>query len=141
MELTLGVTLAVLGAALLHAAWNAIIKSGRDPLLDTALVALGGTVVASPLLFAFGPPEAASWPFIAASVCVHIGYYATLAGAYRAGDLSHGYPIMRGSAPLLVALAASTVFGEALSPGGWCGVVLICAGVLSLGLDHQQCYA
>jgi len=132
LELTLGVTLAVLGAALLHAAWNAIIKSGRDPLLDTALVALGGTVVAFPLLFAFGPPEAASWPYIAASVCVHIGYYATLAGAYRAGDLSHGYPIMRGSAPLLVALAASTVFGEALSPAGWCGVVLICAGVLSL---------
>jgi drug/metabolite transporter (DMT)-like permease len=134
LELTLGVTLAVLGAALLHAAWNAIIKSGRDPLLDTALVALGGTAVAFPLLFAFGPPEAASWPYIAVSVTIHIGYYATLASAYRAGDLSHGYPIMRGSAPLLVALATSTVFGEGLSAGGWCGVLLICGGVLSLGL-------
>jgi drug/metabolite transporter (DMT)-like permease len=134
LELTLGVTLAVLGAALLHAAWNAIIKSGRDPLLDTALVALGGSVVACPLLVAFGPPEAASWPYLAASVMIHVGYYATLAGAYRAGDMSHGYPIMRGSAPLLVALAAVLAFGERLSPGAWSGVLLICGGVLSLAL-------
>lgn len=134
MELTFGVTFAVLGAALMHAAWNAIIKAGRDPLLDTALIAFGGTAVAFPLLFAFAPPAPASWPYIAASVSVHIAYYATLAGAYRAGDLSHGYPIMRGSAPLLVALAGATVFGESLSAGGWCGVILICIGVLSLGI-------
>jgi len=134
LELTFGVTLAVLGAALMHAAWNVLIKAGRDPLLDTALIALGGTAVAFPLLFVFAPPAPASWPYIAASVTVHIAYYATLAGAYRAGDLSHGYPIMRGSAPLLVALAGATVFGESLSPGGWCGVILICIGVLSLGI-------
>ncbi len=133
MELTLGVTLAVLGAALLHASWNAIIKSGRDPVLDTALVALGGTVLALPLLLLFAPPEPASWPYIAASVSIHIGYYATLAGAYRTGDLSHGYPIMRGTAPLLVAAAGWLCFGEALSPAAWAGVLLICGGVLSLG--------
>lgn len=133
MELTLGVTLAVLGAALLHASWNAIIKSGHDPVLDTALVALGGTVLALPLLLLFAPPEPASWPYIAASVSIHIGYYATLAGAYRTGDLSHGYPIMRGTAPLLVAAAGWLCFGEALSPAAWAGVLLICGGVLSLG--------
>ena len=114
-ELSAGVTLAVLGAALLHATWNAIIKSGRDPLLDTALVALGGSLVALPLLAVVAPPERASWPYIAASVTVHIGYYTTLAGAYRAGDMSHGYPIMRGTAPLLVALATWAIMGEALS--------------------------
>ena len=133
-ELSAGVTLAVLGAALLHATWNAIIKSGRDPLLDTALVALGGSLVALPLLAVVAPPERASWPYIAASVTVHIGYYTTLAGAYRAGDMSHGYPIMRGTAPLLVALATWAIMGEALSPGGWAGVLLISGGVLSLGL-------
>jgi drug/metabolite transporter (DMT)-like permease len=71
---------------------------------------------------------------MAASVAVHVGYYATLAGAYRAGDLSHGYPIMRGTAPLLVAVATSLWLGEALSPAGWAGVLLICGGVLSLAL-------
>ena len=134
LELTLSVTFAVLGAALLHAAWNAIIKSGRDPLLDTALVALGGSALTLPLLAVVSPPDPASWPYIAASVMIHIGYYAALAGAYRAGDLSHGYPIMRGTAPLMTAAASWLCFGEALSSTAWAGVLLICGGVLSLGM-------
>jgi len=67
-------------------------------------------------------------------VAVHFGYYAALAGAYRAGDLSHGYPIMRGVAPLLVAAASWLWFGEPLSLSAWTGVLLICGGVLSLGM-------
>lgn len=134
MELTPAVTLAVLGAALLHAAWNALIKSGREPLLDTALIALAGTVVALPLLALVTPPDPAAWPYLAASVAVHLAYYTALAGAYQAGDLSHGYPIMRGVAPLLVAAASVAWFGEALSPAAWAGVLLICGGVLSLGM-------
>lgn len=134
MELTFGVTLAVLGAALLHAAWNALIKSGREPLLDTALIALAGTAVALPLLAVVRPPDPASWPYLATSVAVHLAYYTALAGAYKAGDLSHGYPIMRGVAPLLVAAASAFWFREALSPAAWAGVLLICAGVVSLGM-------
>ncbi len=134
MELTLGVTLAVLGAALLHATWNAMVKSSRDVLLDLAAVTFGAGVAAAPLLFLVAPPGPASWPYLAATVVVHIGYYFALVGAYRAGDLSHGYPIMRGIAPLLVALCALTWFGEAPKPAIWAGVLLICGGVLSLGL-------
>jgi len=134
VELTAGVASAVLGAALLHAAWNAILKSGREPLLDTALIALSGTLVALPLLALVRPPDPASWPYLAASAAVHIAYYTALAGAYKAGDLSHGYPIMRGAAPLLVAAVSVFWFREALSPAAWAGVLLICAGVLSLGM-------
>lgn len=134
MELTLGVTLAVLGAALLHAAWNAMIKSGRDVLLDTAIVALGSGAVVLPFLPLVAPPERAAWPYLGASSVIHIGYFFSLVGAYRAGDLSHGYPIMRGVAPLLVAASALTWFGEAPSPATWAGIALICGGVLSLGL-------
>jgi len=134
LELSLGVTFAVLGAALLHASWNAILKAGSDPLLDTALVALSGTVVCAPLILLIAPPAPASWPYIAASVTIHIGYYATLAGAYRAGDLSHGYPIMRGTAPLIVAVGTIGIFGEVLSLAAWVGMLLICAGVLSLSM-------
>jgi len=127
------VTFAVLGAALLHASWNAILKSGADPLLDTALVALSGTALCAPLLLLVAPPAPASWPYLAVSVTIHIGYYTTLAGAYRAGDLSHGYPIMRGTAPLLVAVGTIGMFGETMPATAWVGVLLICAGVLSLG--------
>ena len=80
------------------------------------------------------PPAPASWLYLATSATIHFGYYAALAGAYKAGDLSHGYPIMRGVAPLLVALASAFWFGEHLGPAAWTGVLLICGGVLSLGL-------
>lgn len=134
MELTPAITFAVLGAALLHASWNALLKAGSDPLLDTALVAFSGTLVALPLVFFVAPPEPASWPYLATSATIHFGYYAALVGAYKAGDLSHGYPIMRGVAPLLVALASAFWFGEHLGAAAWTGVLLICGGVLSLGM-------
>ena len=129
------VTLAVLGAALAHATWNAMIKSSTDVLLDTALVILGAGIASVPLLVFFAPPPVpAAWPYIAASLVIHIGYYFALVGAYRAGDLSHGYPIMRGLAPLLVSISALAWLGEAPTTAVWVGVLLISAGVLSLGL-------
>ena len=133
-ELTLGVTFAVLGAALAHAAWNAIVKSSRDILLDLTLVIVGTGIATVPLLALVAPPAPESWPFLGASLAIHIAYYTAIVGAYRAGDLSHGYPIMRGVAPLLVAVSAIAWFGEAPRPATWAGVLLICGGVLSLGL-------
>jgi len=83
VELTLGVTLAVLGAGMLHAGWNALLKSagGGDALLDTATVVAGSTAC-SLLALPFVPlPETAAWPFIAASTLIHVAYYLTLAQA------------------------------------------------------------
>ena len=131
--MSLEVTLAVLGAALAHAVWNALVKSSRNALLDTALVAFFSSAVTAPFMLVVDAPAAAAWPCIAASVVLHIGYYTALAGAYRAGDLSHGYPIMRGVAPLIVSVCALAWLGEAPAPAVWAGVLLICGGVLSLG--------
>jgi drug/metabolite transporter (DMT)-like permease len=127
------VTLAVLGAALAHATWNAMIKSSRDVLLDMTLVVFFAGVVTAPFMLAVEMPVAAAWPYIIASMVLHLGYYVALVGAYRAGDLSHGYPIMRGVAPLIVSVCALAWLGEAPTPTVWLGVLLICGGVLSLG--------
>jgi len=134
LELTLGITLAVLGAALLHATWNAMVKSSRDIQLDLTIITFGAGVATLPLLFFVAPPARAAWPYLAATIVIHVGYYIAIVGAYRAGDLSHGYPIMRGVAPLLVALSAAAWFGEAPKQNIWLGILLICGGVLSLGL-------
>ena len=134
MTLTWPVVLAVLFGALLHASWNALIKSGNDKALDTALVHLMGAVVAFPLMLWVGLPRAEAWPFIAASLVIHIGYYIALAGAYQNGDLGLTYPIMRGFAPLLVALGSGVVIGESPSAAAWVGIVGITAGVALVGL-------
>jgi phosphonate utilization associated putative membrane protein len=136
MALTWPIVLAVLCGAVLHAGWNALVKSSGDKELDTALVHFLGALVALPPLLAVGPPPAGTWPFIAASLVIHIAYYITLAGAYKHGDLGMTYPIMRGSAPLLVALGSSLVLGEALSPLAWVGVLGVTVGVALVGLAH-----
>jgi len=129
----LEVTLAVLGAALAHATWNAMIKSSRDVLLDMTLVVFFAGLLTAPFMLAVPLPPTAAWPYIAASMALHLVYYIALVGAYRAGDLSHGYPIMRGVAPLIVSVCALAWLGEVPTPGVWAGVLLICGGVLSLG--------
>lgn len=132
------VVIAVLFGALLHASWNALIKSSTDKSLDTALIHGLGGILAIPMLMYVDWPHAAAWPFLLLTTIIHLGYYATLAAAYRYGDLGLTYPIMRGSAPLLVALASQTLVGEALSAMAWMGIVVICAGVLLLGLHGGE---
>jgi phosphonate utilization associated putative membrane protein len=124
----------VLFGALLHAGWNALVKSSDDKALDTALVTLMGAVIALPLLAWAGLPQASSLPYIAASLFIHIGYYIALAGAYRHGDLGLTYPIMRGLAPLLVALGSATLIGEVPSALSWLGTLGITLGVVLVGL-------
>lgn len=131
MEIPLPVALAVLGAAALHAGWNALLKSGADKQLDAIGLAAGSGAVA---LFAapfFGAPASESWPWLAASAVVHIAYFWLLAGAYRWGDLSFTYPIMRGGGPLIVTVAGVAVFGEVLPWAETLGVLCICAGILA----------
>ncbi len=137
MELTWPVAAAVLFGALLHAGWNALIKSSSDKALDTALLQVLGSAVGLPLVALVGWPPAQAWPYIAASVAIHLGYYSALSRAYQHGELGLAYPLMRGTAPLLVALSTAAAVGEAPSALSWAGVLGVCAGVLALGLSRQ----
>lgn len=128
---------AVLGAALLHAGWNAVLKRRGEPLLATVLVTTGAALAAAIALPFLAPPDRASWPFIAASSVLQTVYYLLLIATYRAGDVSHAYPLMRGSAPLLVALANGMLTGEVLSGAQWLAMLLICGGVLALWLGAR----
>ena len=128
------VTALVLVSALLHAGWNASIKSSRDVLLDTALVAAAAGILALPMIACLPLPARASWPYLGASSAIHIAYFSTLVAAYRLGDLGHAYPLMRGTAPLLVALFGVALLNERPGASMWLGIVLISAGVLSLSL-------
>jgi phosphonate utilization associated putative membrane protein len=137
MTLTWPVVAAVLLGALLHASWNALVKSSSDKALDTATIHVVGSLLAVPLLLLVGLPPAASWPYILASATIHIAYYIALTGAYKHGDLGLTYPLMRGTAPLLVALSAASMLGETLSPLSWAGVLGVSCGVLALGLSRH----
>jgi drug/metabolite transporter (DMT)-like permease len=125
---------AVLFAAACHAGWNAAIKRGLDPLAATVSIAIGSAVVAIPLLFVTGLPITAAWPWVIASVLIHLFYFAGLIESYRAGDMGQVYPIARGSAPLLTAAGTALLIGEHTAPVAWLGIVLLAGGVILLSL-------
>ena len=77
-------------------------------------------------------PAWAAWPWLIASVVIHLFYFAALIESYRTGDLGQVYPIARGSAPLMTATATTVFVGENLSLVGWTGIVALVAGVLLL---------
>ena len=126
------VFLAVLFAAACHAGWNALIKVGLDPLSTTTLISLGAGLVALAFVPLVGVPAWAAWPWLIASVLVHLFYFASLIESYRTGDLGQVYPIARGSAPLMTATVTTLFVGEKLSLIGWGGIVALVVGVLLL---------
>jgi drug/metabolite transporter (DMT)-like permease len=126
------VFLAVLFAAACHAGWNALIKVGLDPLSTTTLISTGSGLVALVLIPLVGEPAWAAWPWLVASVAIHLVYFASLIETYRTGDLGQVYPIARGAAPLMTATVTTIFIGERLSIVGWIGILSLVAGVLLL---------
>jgi drug/metabolite transporter (DMT)-like permease len=126
------VFIAVLFAAACHAGWNALIKVGLDPLSTTTLISVGSGIVALAFTPLVGMPASAAWPWLLASIIIHLVYFASLIESYRTGDLGQVYPIARGSAPLMTAAVTSIFVGEKLSALGWTGIVVLVAGVLLL---------
>jgi drug/metabolite transporter (DMT)-like permease len=125
---------AVLVAALMHALWNTLVKARAGTGAPTVLVVAGSALLCACCLPFVAAPAPASWPFIAVSALVQTGYYALLIETYRTGELSHAYPLMRGCAPLMVALLGP-LMGERLGAGQWLAVGLICGGVLVIFFD------
>ncbi len=148
LALDLQTTTLVLFAALLHATWNALVKSGGDKLAMLTLVIVGGALCmalliaasALPAPFAVGFvafPDRAAWPFLALATLLHISYNISLARAYEHGDLSRVYPIARGAAPAFVAAGAWVAAGEALVPVEIAGILLLSGGIMSLALEPE----
>ncbi|MBY8944586.1 EamA family transporter [Pseudomonas sp. SH10-3B] len=121
----------MLGAAL-HATWNAVVKGGDDKLLTTCMIALMASLIASTVIPFLELPAKESWPFIGASVILQVVYFVLVASTYRIADMSQTYPIMRGTAPLLVATASVGLLSESLSSFAWLGIAVICIGILSM---------
>lgn len=132
----------VLFAALLHASWNAIVKRGTDTLLTTILVTGSAAVIAAIGLPFLPAPATQSWPWLAASTLLQVGYYVLVARTYQLTDMSASYPLMRGCAPILVALVSTLFLGERLAWIAWAGIALICLGILCMtrGLPRQHAW-
>jgi drug/metabolite transporter (DMT)-like permease len=128
--MSLAVFLAILFAAALHAGWNAVVKTGLDRFSSILFLAIVQGAMALLLLPFFGLPPQASWPWVLAGSALHSGYKLALIRAYGHGDLSQVYPLSRGTAPLIVAVAGALFLGEAMDPARIAAVLAIAAGII-----------
>ncbi|PKR48972.1 EamA family transporter [Thalassospira marina] len=135
--MSMTVFLAVIGAALMHAIWNALIKGGRDKMLNMTAVIFGHLPLLLVLLPFTSLPAPESWPYLAGSVALHLGYQWFLITSYQWGDLSQVYPIARGSAPLIVATISVLFLGVVLAPVESIAILLIGCGIISLCLVRK----
>ncbi|WP_342643113.1 EamA family transporter [Rhodoligotrophos ferricapiens] len=125
---------AIISAAFMHAAWNAMIKIGLDRFMSMALMGLcmGGLSLALAPFFPL--PDRAAWPYMIASLICHIGYNLSLVRAYSLGDLGQVYPLARGAAPLAVAIIGALLLSEHLSVMSWLGILVLVSGVWLMAL-------
>lgn len=119
----------ILSAAILHAVWNAIVKTAGDRTTTLGLVAFGHVIPASVMILVLPFPGGGSFVYILLSTVVHFGYYFMLIGFAQHGDLSVVYPIARGIVPALVALWAYLLLDEVLPLQAWIGIGLIACGI------------
>ena len=119
-----------LGSAFLHALWNLILGSERDPEAATAIALVSSVVLFAPIAIWRFDADSGVWPFIAVTSMLQLAYFAALATAYRHADVSVVYPIARGLAPVLVLLVGVAFLGAGASAGQAVGVCLVGLGVV-----------
>ena len=128
----------IAGAAILHVAWNVLLKTAGDPLRAAAIGMASGAAIIVPaaaigwLLIGRPPIPGEAVVLGTVSGVLEAAYFAFLAAAYRRGDLSVVYPIARGTAPLLAVAVGIGILGEQLGPAGFAGVGALLVGLLAL---------
>jgi drug/metabolite transporter (DMT)-like permease len=129
---TITVLLAVLGAAFLHALWNSLVKTGTSRFGAMVVLSVFEVPIGLGVAMTRDLPAPEVWPWVLASGAVHFFYKFFLAQAYGRGDLSRVYPIARGTAPLLVALASGLLLADVITATEFAGIAVLGAGILAM---------
>jgi drug/metabolite transporter (DMT)-like permease len=130
--LPLSVTIAVLCAAVTHATWNAIAHGIKDQLLAFALIGVGAVTISIPLIIVSPLPHADCWPYLMASVVIHVFYVLGLMQTNRLGDFGQVYPLARGTSPLVVTILAAAFVHERPSLAALTGILVVSTGLALL---------
>ena len=119
----------MLAAALIHASWNAAIKTGANKQTSMMILTVGQGILGFLVVIWLPFPAAEVWPWLIGSGLIHMAYQLFLAYAYEQGDLSRVYPISRGTAPLMVLIFSLFFLADPIG-----GTELLGVFVLGLGI-------
>lgn len=128
-------------AAVLHATWNALLRSSRDRLWSVTIMSFATTLAAVPFVLLLPVPLRPSWTYLGFSAVLQVAYIILLAQAYRSGELVQVYPVVRGSVPLLVTIGGFVLAGQRVGLAGLLGIALISLGIVSLAFGRVRAEA
>lgn len=130
--------LAALGSALLHATWNAAVKStGQHTAVMTGQMLVAG-LVGLPVLFFVDLPRWESLVWIAASALFNVMGIKAILRAYDHGEFGLVYPMSRAIMIMLVVPLSTLLAHERLSTGAMLGIALIIAALALLALSARH---
>jgi drug/metabolite transporter (DMT)-like permease len=135
--MTLTATILLIVSAFTHAGWNFISKKEYPSQAFYLVSNTFGVICVLPILLFYWSRipmiSVPVWLFMVASGFFLAAYLATLAGAYRAGDISIAYPLIR-SLPVIFVFIATIILGKGHQVSGLliAGIILIAAGCLVL---------
>lgn len=127
----------VLISAAMHASWNLLVRNQRAHNMFLSI-----TIVYAVLFFPvvaaiefFAPPVASVVPLniLAGGLLLAI-YYMGMTNSYRGGDFTVAYPLAR-ALPVFLVATTEVALGNAPTPLGWIGILLIAAGSVVLPLQ------
>jgi len=124
-------------SAAVHAVVNVLTKRADDKYAMRLLIGVFSAVLVTPALFFLPLPSGRAIWFLVATAFVHALYELLLVKSYESAAFSAVYPVARGTGPLFTALGAMLVLRE---HAGWpeiAGIVMVCGGVIAIGLSHR----
>lgn len=127
-----------LGSAVTLAGANTFVKAAKDILGGRAVMAFTSAILMTPFAFIAPLPNPQTWLILGLSLPAHWLYQTALVRALSRGDLSLVFPVMRGSAPLLTAIAAALVLGEHLSPLAVAGLTIASLATIVFALPEKN---
>lgn len=127
----------VIGSGMLHAIWNLLAKQSGSQMAFLWWAQAVAAVVFVPIAILVEahriPVQTGPLLYLLLSMALHGLYMVLLANAYKAGDLSVVYPIMRGTGPVLVPVLGVAVLGDRLTVLDTAGIAVIAFGIILLG--------
>ena len=127
----------ILVSAIVHAVVNVLTKRADDKYAMRLLIGVFSALLVAPALFFFPLPHGRALWLLAATAVVHAVYELLLVRSYESAAFSAVYPVARGTGPLFTALGAILLLGEHPSWIEIGGVVMVCGGVIAIGLSHR----
>jgi len=128
----------VLFATVMHATWNGMVKNHPDKVVAVSSIVFGHVPLSIIAIILLPAPSLDCIPYIIASAIVHQGYQWYLLSAYQIGDLTKVYPIARGFGPLVATIISILILGLFLNSLIIFSILLICAGIMILGLFDKE---